>query len=374
MTVEDRLREAGRTVSEQVRDLPRSTCLLSRPRAAPGRAPCCRWPGTGRWLIPMAAAAAVVAVAVTLVAVKNPPRATHNSQCGPGRVTFDRGSRVELGRVAVTSLVDPEALPGYFVAISGLEIMGPMSAGQSGPAKAPKPDSVIVGETLTGQRLATISPPAGSTFAGVTGAADDRTFVLDSVQLAAGTPFLSATQPRTWYLLRIRPGASPVQTLTPLHFPVPDGADVIGVALSPDGSKLAVLYQVAAGNDAGFPYSGPFTLAIYSVATGAVLRSWTGTDPYHGSYGYGSDGLPDPDGNLTWTSDGQRLAFAYRSSKRPNSSLYLREVDLAGQGGDLFADSAVVATIAVSTTNGRSKIWCDTLGITGDGRQRRLRR
>jgi hypothetical protein len=128
-----------------------------------------------------------------------------------------------------------------------------------------------------------------------------------------------------------------------------------------------VLYQVA-GNRAGFPYNGPFTLRIYSVATGATLHSWTGTDPAHGSYGYGGNGLPDPNANLTWTSDGRRLAFAYRNSNGPSASLYLREVNVAGQGGGLFTDSTVVATIAVSTTTGRSKIWCDSLGITGDGR------
>jgi hypothetical protein len=360
MTVEDQLRAAGRAVSEQVRDLPRLD-LRTQPAARHARARTFRrWPGAGRWLIPLAAAAAVVTVAVTLVAVRNPPPAAHKTSAGPA-VSHPAGP------AATSAPVDPEALPGYFAALSGLEVMGPVSAGQSGPAKAPKPDSVIVGETLTGQRLATISPPAGSTFAGLTGAADDRTFVLDSVQLASGTPFLSATQPRSWYLLRIKPGAAPVQTLTPLHFPVPDGADINGIALSPDGTKLAVLYQVARNGD-GFPYSGPFTLRIYSVATGAAVRSWTGTDPYHGSYGYGGNGLPDPNANLTWTSDGQRLAFAYRSSEGPSSSLYLREVYLAGLGSDLFTDSTVVATIRVSMTNAKSSTWCESLGITGDGR------
>ena len=41
---------------------------------------------------------------------------------------------------------------------------------------------------------------------------------------------------------------------------------------------------------------------------------------------------------------------------------------LAGQGSDLFADSTVVATIGVSTTNAKSSTWCESLGITGDGR------
>lgn len=363
MTVEEQLRAAGRAVSDQVRDLPE---LDLRPEPATGRARARalrRWPGAGRWLIPMAAAAAVVAVAVTLVAVRNPPPATSATNAGPSR---------SAGPAVTSAPVDPEALPDYFVAIKDLEVIGPLPpAGQSsGPLKAPKPDSVIVGETLTGKRLATIAPPAGSTFAGVTGAADDRTFVLDSVKIAEGLRglgILQATQPRTWYLLRIRPGATAAQTLTPLHFPLPVGADVDGISLSPDGTRLAVLYQ-AAGSGDGFPYSGAFTLGVYSVATGAVLRSWTGTDPAHGSYAYAGDSPPDVNANLTWTSDGQRLAFVYENSNSPSNGLYLREVNLAGPGGDLFTASKVIATIGFSTANARSRPWCGSLGITGDGR------
>ena len=361
MTVEEQLRAAGRAVSDQVRDLP-GLDLRPEPAARRARARAFRRrPGAGGWLIPMAAAAAVVAVAVTLVAVRNPPRAAHRTGAGPA------ASR-SAGPAVTSAPVDPEALPGYFVAMKGLEVIGPMPpAGQSGPAKPPRPDSVIVGETLTGRRLATISPPAGSTFAGVTGAADDRTFVLDTVQLtSARGGLLLSTQQRTWYLLKIRPGATPVQTLTPLNFPLPSGADVNGIGLSPDGTKLAVLYQVARNGD-GFPYSGPFTLGIYSVATGAVLSSWTGTDPYHGSDAYASDSPPDRNATLTWTSDGQRLAFAYSSSTGP-PVVYLREVNLAAPRGGLFTSSTVIAKIAQSQANPASSTWCDSLGITGDGR------
>ena len=362
MTVEEQLRAAGRAVSDQVRDLP-DLDLRTQPAARRARARAFRrWAGAGRWLIPMAAAATVVAVALTLVAVKSPPRVRPTTSGSPAP------SR-SAGPAVTSAPVDPEALPGYFVAINGFEARPAFSPGQSGPVKAPKADSVIVGETLTGRRLATIAAPAGSTFAGVTGAADDRTFVLDSVQLAPGarSGMLWPFQPRTWYLLRIRPGATPVQVLTVLHFALPSSADVNGIALSPDGTRLAVFYQMP-GSTAGFPFDGPFTLRVYSVATGAVLRSWTGANPSKGSYGYGGNGLPDPNANLTWTSDGQRLAFAYRNSVSSNSSLYLREVNVAGPGGDLFADSPVVATIGASTTTGRYKIWCDSLGITGDGR------
>ncbi|MGH3290624.1 MAG: hypothetical protein ACRDP7_02340 [Trebonia sp.] len=361
MTVEDQLRAAGRAVSEQVRDLPRlDLCTQPGTRRAKARASR-RWPGASGWLIPVAAAAAVVAVAATLVAVKSPPRAADKTSAGPA------ASR-STASAAAPAPADPEALPGYFVSLRDLQITGPLPpAGQSGIAKEPRPDSVTVGETLTGKRLATITPPTGSTFVGVTGAADDRTFVLDSVQIAAGRGFLQPTQERTWYLLRIRPGAIPVTTLTRLSFPVPTAADVSGIALSPDGTKLALFYQVA-GKGTAFPYSGPFTLGIYSVATGTVLRSWTGANPSHGSLAYGSNDLPDSNSLLTWASNGQRLAFVYRLSTGADSSLYLREVDTAGPGGDLLADSTVAAKIAVSTTNGKSKIWCDSLGITDDGR------
>jgi hypothetical protein len=358
VTVEDRLRATTRAVTESMRpvrplDLTHASARFQEPARPRGPR---RWPG---WLIPLAAAAAVVAVAGVLVAVRNPPRVA--PKAGTGAAASRPGAAAPA-----TAPADPEALPRYFVAISGLETMGPLPpAGQSGPAKDPLPDSVVVGDTLTGKLLTTVKPPAGSTFVGVTGAADDRTFVLDSAAIVPGLMF--ATQQRTWYLLRVKPRAS-ATTLTRLNFPVPAAADINGIALSPDGTKLAVLYQVAAGKAADFPYSGPFTLGIYSVATGAALRTWTGTDPSHGSYAYGSNGLPDPSVNLTWTSDGQRLAFAYRNSKGPDASLLLREVNLAAPGGGLFTDSAVIAKIAASPTTGRSKIWCDSLGITGDGR------
>jgi hypothetical protein len=360
MNVEDQLRAAGRAVRDQVRDLPELDLTTSAP-ARPGTRPGAprRW--RAGWLIPLAAAAAVVAIAATLVAVKSPPRAAHQTTTGPA-TSRSAGS-------ASPSAADPEALPGYFVAISGLAIMGQKAtaSAQTGLVKDPQSDSVVVGETLTGRRLATVTPPPGSTFVGVTGAADDRTFVLDSVKIVPG--LLSPTEQRTWYLLRITPGATPATTLTKLNLPVPAAADVNGIALSPAGTSLAVFYQLPKTGDGDFPYSGPFTLAVYSVATGAPLRTWTGTNPFHGSLAYGdNNGLPDSNSQLSWSSDGQRLAFDYRSSTDPDSaSLYLREVNLSRPGKDLLADSTVIAEIAVSPTTGRSKIWCDSLGITGDG-------
>ena len=363
MSIEDRVRTATEATAATVHEI---RPLILPVEESPARTQRFRSLRTRRswsgWLVPLAAAVAVMAVAATLVAVRNPPHAADKASAGPA-------ASHSTGPTPVAAPADPEAVPGYFVAISNFAPTGRLPApGQSGTVAPPRPDSVVVGDTLTGHRLATITPPAGSTFIGVTGASDDRTFLLDSVPVSTRSGFLSATEQRTWYLLKIRPGATPVTTLTKLNFPVPSGADISGISLSPDGTKLAAFYQLPRSGD-GFPYSGPFTLAVYSVPSGTVVRSWTGTDPFHGSLGYGSDGPPDRNDLLSWTSDGQRLAFDYRSSTDPHSdSLYLREVNLSNPGNDLFADSAVVATIAGPTPTDKSKIWCDSLGITGDGR------
>src|SRR6202035_352722 len=86
------------------------------------------------------------------------------------------------------------AVPRYYVALNN-------------PHVATSRDQVVVGDTLTGKRLATVSPPKGGTFGGVTGAADDRTFVLDVRQFPWSNTWFAVT-PRTWYLLKIAPGTA----------------------------------------------------------------------------------------------------------------------------------------------------------------------
>ena len=56
--------------------------------------------------------------------------------------------------------------------------------------------------TLTGKTLFTLPPPRGLSFAGITGAADDRTFVADAHVDPYGVGG-SAGRSRTWYLVRI---------------------------------------------------------------------------------------------------------------------------------------------------------------------------
>jgi hypothetical protein len=335
MTVEDRLRATTRAINDTMRPV-RPLNLPPSPESLPSVSPRSRgerrWPG---WLGPLVAAVAVAAVAATLVAIRDIPGAMTKPAGHPA---------AKPSPTASGPVTDPEALPTYFVAL-----------------RYPS-DGLVVGETRTGKRLATVAPPAGATFVGVTGAADDRTFVLD-VMSGPTKPIMQGQH--TWYLLHVTSGTAQPAELTKLPIPaMPSMAEIEGIALSPDGTKLAVLYQPGPA----LPATGPFTLRIYSVATGALLHGWTGTDPYHGSYGYGSMSPPDNNRNLSWTADGSRLAFAYRSSASPDSSLYLRMVDLTRPANDLFADSKVILKIAVSTKTGKSAIWCDTLGITADGR------
>lgn len=53
---------------------------------------------------------------------------------------------------------------------------------------------LVIGDTITGARLATLPPPRGTSFVGVTAAADDRTFVVSTVPVGydGGSPPRSA--------------------------------------------------------------------------------------------------------------------------------------------------------------------------------------
>jgi hypothetical protein len=64
-----------------------------------------------------------------------------------------------------------------------------------------KQDGIVVAsDSLTGQTLATFAPPAHTAFAGVTAAADDRTFVVEAVTSSDG-----ATLTASWFEVRLAP-------------------------------------------------------------------------------------------------------------------------------------------------------------------------
>ena len=123
----------------------------------------------------------------------------------------------------------------------------------------------VVGDDRTGRRLAVVNPSASQNFYGVTAAADDRTFVLMN--------YSAAKQETTWYLLRLTPGAAHPAQLTKLPIK-PLAAQVNGLALSPDGRELAVMWRTATTATNAVTH-----LSVYSMSSGAALRTWSTLAP-----------------------------------------------------------------------------------------------
>jgi hypothetical protein len=103
---------------------------------------------------------------------------------------------------------------------------------------------------------------------GLPGAADGRTFVLDEQRSIVEGSVTWVGQP-TFYLLRLTASGTE-ESLTRIAVPaIPSGTVVSGLALSPNGSKLAV--DVDSGS---WPQARLMEIMTYTLATGA-FRSWT---------------------------------------------------------------------------------------------------
>jgi hypothetical protein len=290
------------------------------------------------WAVPLAAAAAVIALAVALVVVKDLPsgRAPH-----PTVPTYPSTSGV----------------PAYYVA--------PQTVCSKEKCD---PTSLVVGNTLTGARLATLSPPPGATFEAASAAADDRTFVTDTV----GFP-LSATaaQHVTWYLITIAPGSSTPVRRTRLLIPAgPTGAHVQSIALSASGRELAVAYHL------GSRSPGTTVLRTYSITTGRLLHSWsTDADVQFGALGYIQNAQTnnelswvDGDRAITFTTTGFLSQANSESEAQPTD---VRVLDVNARGDDLLADSQVVWSIPdgpVKTATPTPCGWKPLLSLAANGK------
>ena len=336
MSVEDRLRTATRARADLVSDI--------RPLDLPAREPARlrRSPGSRRWMAwaaPAAAAALVVALALTLVSV----RQARNESPVP--------AAAQSGASAISAA---DTLPEFYAALNS----------SFGPGPTPTP--VVVGKTGASTAMSTVRPPKGQSFVGVTGAADDRTFVV-AAEAYPAPPGAYSGAPVAWYLLRV-PAVGQAARLTKLTIPgQPAGTQVSGIALSPSGSELAILFQrgVWAGRN------GPLTLGVYSVSTGQALRTWTQqTNGARVGFGWYSGQYSNT--SITWQ-DGRTLAFdegVYSPpSAQPNavfapdpsfSDVKIRTLSLSSPGGSLLAASKVVFTSKNSS--------CDTLQLTLDGK------
>jgi hypothetical protein len=263
-----------------------------------------------RWslLAPVAAAVAVVAVALALVLIRDIPN---------GRVAAPAPTTTSGGGPTDTPAIVATGVPEYYVAWM--------------QADTPY---LLVGNTFTGRVIATVKSPAGVHLDAVYGtAADDRTFIV------TGNLVRGVYAGPEWYLLRIAGDSSVPARLTPL--PVPVRQNPAGVALSPDGTKVAVALP-----------GSPATLRVYSVATGALLREWS----TRASGELTAEKVPSGSWQFTamvlrWSLDGRQLAFAWNASA-------IRILDATVPDGDLITRSKLVAGIGMGYLLGAS-ITCN---------------
>jgi hypothetical protein len=202
-----------------------------------------------------------------------------------------------------------------------------------------------VGDTSTGKPLAVFKPPSGGGFDQVAGSLDGRTFVLEASSRSG--------QPEgIWYVLRLTPGAAHPVQLT--RIPIAGIRDAMEeLAVSPDGSTLAVLFQFQPVMDTaahGMVPTRAATLRTYSVATGHLLRTWTAPV---------SDSSFDAFGDLSWLDDGHTLAFVYAAM---TTHRYVRTLNITSPGNNLVTGSRTVFSVPTGHT-------CDgSMLMTSDGR------
>jgi hypothetical protein len=302
VSVEDRVRAATRARAALVHDVR----PLDLP-AIPGRAP--RAPRRVAWIAPMAAAAAIVIVVAGSAAVGSWLARSGNSQSGNPAAPQQRSSADSFTGV-----------PPYYVAVEN-------------------PSLAVVRATATGAALASIT--TRTPFVGVTGAADDRTFVLDAQRQVVGATVQWLGQPE-FSLLRLS-AAGAEESFTRLTIPaLPQGTAVTGLALSPDGTKLAV--EVDSGHN-GQP--GLLEIRIYTLATGA-FRTWStrGSDDPVDPGGFTGSGV-DGSETISWA-DSTTLAFDWGNQ----TYIGVRLLDTAASGDNLIADSRLAVIEADFTSQG----------------------
>jgi len=289
----------------------RGTALVRR-AAAPRR-----WPG---WLAPVAAAAAVAGVIIASLGISG-------LILRPG--TGPAGSSDVFAKV-----------PRYFVAIPEV------------PGRA-----VVVGATATGAELGTVAPPKPHTFfAWVAAAGDGRTFVLGTSSLPRGPWDVTTPRPVKLYRLVLDRSGHPGHLA---RLPISTETGITGLALSPDGSKLAVSFLPVPGQAGS-------KIKVFSLATGA-RREWV----WPGRGTLGQIAMPVTNGGLQWEADNRTLMFELTTRTKDGWPGQLYLMDTTAPAGSLPAASTripVPGTYLGLQHNRRGYIVGMPL-ITGDGRK-----
>jgi hypothetical protein len=276
-----------------------------------------RCPG---WLAPVTAAAAVTGVIIASLAISG--LIMRPAETGPA------GSSDAFAKV-----------PRYFVAIPEV------------PGRA-----VVVGATATGAELGTIAPPKPHTFfAWVAAAGDGRTFILGTSSLPRGPWDVTTPRPVKLYLLVLDRSGHPGHLA---RLPIPTETGITGLALSPNGSKLAASFLPAHGQTGS-------KIEVFSLAGGA-WREWV----WPGRGTLGQIAMPVTSGGLQWEADNRTLMFELTTRTKDGwpGQLYLLNTTIPG--GSLPAASTRIpvpsADLGWQHTNVKHRIIGMPF-ITGDG-------
>ena len=246
---------------------------------------------TWRLVAPAAAALAVIALIAGL---------TLAAGSGPGRTAAR----------APAAGTSAQGMPRYYVTINGL----------------PPHTTAVVHDSLTGRPLSRVAIP-GPVAPSITAAHNDRVFVIDAVRI-----FPHSEPATVLYLLRVTAGGRRA-TLTrlPIRATSPGSADVVdGMALSPDGARLAVALQVPT---TGFHPRGE--IVVLSL-TGGPTRTWTAP---------GDNALPwDP----AWTGGSEQLSFLWQDHIRGSvinftARTQVRVLDTAAPGRNVLSARVLAA-------------------------------
>lgn len=262
---------------------------------------------SGRWLAPAAAAAAIVLVAAGVAVVGH----------GRGKVPPPAGSGPHSTASCRGSGPASDAVPAYYIAETGTREPYPQHVFDAG-----------IFTTTTGRSQASFSATGISqSVVDVSAAVDDHTFAIASQQGQPGTT--SSRSSTTFSMIHYSPqGQAGISGIA--MPPVPAAATFEGLALSPDGSRLAVAFQPP-----GRAITG--VIRVLTIATRAI-RTWTGRP------GSVEGDTADPL-TLSWSADSTVLAFNWYGPAHvagnpvPYPMTGLRLLDTTAPGRNLVANS-----------------------------------
>jgi hypothetical protein len=306
--VENLLREELKRAAGQVQP------ELLRPLQVPTRRPSWR-----PRLLPLAAAAAVIAVIAAGALVAGPTAAHQPAAHKPAAhkpAAHKPAAHKPAAHKPVVSGSAPAGLPRFYVTTSSSPDGGGIQA--------------VVRASASGQVTGTVAVPSaipvewadsGGTF--VTAAADDRSFII-GVQ-GGQEPTKSGMDLRL-FRFAISAAGKPGH-LTELAAAPMRNETTEGIALSPDGKLLAVSLQ----NDSSPDAVG--VIQVLDLATGAI-RTWTA--PAHNEY------IPGPP---SWADGSRVIAFTWLNSAQSGlmaAPRGIRLLDTAAPGDNLLAGTVIV--------------------------------